>query len=468
MQCFITVSKLHSTANFIGFARIPKGVIIMGLIAAALGAASSTLKDQWLEFFYCEALPSDVLMAKGHKRTKGNNKGDDNIITNGSIVAVADGQCMIIVEQGRIMEVCAEPGEYKYDIGTEPSIFSGSLGKGILESFKTFGRRFAKGGDTGKDQRVYYFNTKDIMGNLFGTQNPVPFRVVDNNIGLDIDVSVRCNGQYVYRITDPILFYANVAGNVHDVFRKSDNNLDSQLRSEFLNALQPAFAKISEEGIRYSALPGHTAELCNAMNEALRQEWAETRGITISKVTINSATIPKEDEQMIKEAQRAAINRNPGMAAATMVTAQAQAMQDAAKNTGGAMNAFMAMNMAQQAGGINANQLFAMQQPQQQAPAAAPAPAAPAANTWTCSCGTANTGKFCQNCGSPQPAPAEGWTCSCGTVNTGKFCQNCGGKKPAGAPLYKCDKCGWTPEDPTNPPKFCPECGDVFDENDAQ
>ena len=419
-----------------------KGVFTMGLIAAALQAGSSTLKDQWLEYFYCESLPSDVLMTKGHKRTKGNNKGDDNIITNGSIVAVADGQCMIIVEQGRIMEICAEPGEYKYDIGTEPSVFSGKLGKGILESFKTFGRRFAMGGDTGKDQRVYYFNTKDIMGCRFGTQNPIPFRVVDKNIGLDVDVSVRCNGMYQFTVTDPILFYSKVAGNVSDTFRFSDNNLEDMMRSEFLTALQPAFAAISEQGIRYSALPGHTLELVGVMNEALKEEWIVNRGITLTKITINSVTIPKEDEEMIKQAQRAAINRDPNMAAASLVTAQSQAMQDAAKNTNGAVNAFMGMGMAQGMGGMNASQLFAMgQQQAAPAPAPAPAPAAPAANAWTCSCGTSNTGKFCMNCGSPQPAPA---------------------------PLYKCDKCGWQPEDPKNPPKFCPECGDIFDENDAQ
>ncbi|HAG14737.1 MAG TPA: virion core protein (lumpy skin disease virus) [Ruminococcus sp.] len=439
----------------------------MGLIMAALQAGSSTLKDQWLEYFYCESMPSDVLMVKGHKRTKGNNKGDDNIITNGSIIAVADGQCMIIVEQGRIMEICAEPGEYKYDIGTEPSIFSGQglggLGKGIIESFKTFGRRFKQGGDTGKDQRVYYFNTKEIMNNLFGTQNPIPFRVLDRNIGLDVDISVRCNGSYTYQISDPILFYSNVCGNVHEAFTRQE--FDQQMRAEFLNILQPAFAKISEEGVRPSALPGKTTEICKAINEDLKDDWMGTRGITIKKIAFNSITIPKEDEDMIKQAQRAAINRDPGMAAATMVSAQAQAMQNAASNAGGAMTGFMGMGMAQQAGGVNAAQLFQMQQQQAAAPAA---PAAPAANTWTCSCGTVNQGKFCMNCGSPQPAPAQGWTCSCGTVNQGKFCMECGKTKPAGAPLYKCDKCGWTPEDPAHPPKFCPECGDIFDENDAK
>ena len=433
----------------------------MGLIKAALQAASSTLKDQWLEYFYCESLPADVLVVKGHKRTKGNNKGDDNIITNGSGVVVADGQCMIIVEQGRIMEICAEPGEYTYDIGAEPSIFSGKLGKGILASFKEFGRRFAHGGDTAMDQRVYYFNTKEIMNNLFGTQNPIPFRVLDKNIGLDVDISVRCNGSYTYQITDPILFYSNVSGNVSEAFTRQA--FDSQMRAEFLNILQPAFAKISEEGVRPSALPGKTTELCKAINEDLKDEWLGSRGITIRKIAFNSITIPKEDEEMIKQAQRAAMNRDPGMAAATMVTAQAQAMQDAANNAAGAMTGFMGMGMAQQAGGVNAAQLFQMQQQQ-----AAAQPAAPAAASWTCSCGTVNQGKFCMNCGAQKPAPAQGWTCACGTVNQGKFCMNCGSQKPAGTPNYRCDKCGWVPEDPANPPKFCPECGDLFDDKDLQ
>ncbi|MCQ2417440.1 MAG: SPFH domain-containing protein [Oscillospiraceae bacterium] len=432
----------------------------MGLITAAVQAIGGTMKDQWVEYFYCESMPSDVLMVKGHKKTKGNNKGDDNVITDGSTIVVADGQCMIIVVQGRIMEICAEPGTYEYRFGDSPSILSSGFGKGLVGTAKEMWDRFKHGGDIPKDQRIYYFNTKEIMNNLFGTQNPIPFRVVDANIGLDIDISVRCNGSYSYQITDPVLFYTNICGNVTDSFTRQE--FDTQMRAEFLNILQPAFAKISEQGIRYSALPGRTTELCKAINEDLKDEWLGTRGITIKKIAFNSITASKEDEQMIKDMQRAAVNRNPGMAAATMVTATAQAMQDAAKNTNGAVNAFMGFNAAQQAGGINASQLFQMQQP-----AAAPQ-AAPAADSWTCSCGTANTGKFCMSCGSGKPAPAQGWTCSCGTVNQGKFCMECGKTKPAGAPLYKCDKCGWTPADPTNPPKFCPECGDVFDENDAQ
>ncbi len=437
----------------------------MGLLKAGVGALGGVLADQWREFFYCEALDADVLVAKGEKRTGGrssNKKGENNIISNGSIVAVSDGQCMIIVESGKVVELCAEPGEFVYDTSTEPSIFYGGLGEGIKKSFAQIGKRFTFGGDAGKDQRVYYFNTKEIVGNKYGTPSPVPFRVVDQNIGLDVDIAIRCHGEYSYKITNPMLFYQNVCGNVESEYSREE--IDSQLKTELLTALQPAFARISEMGVRYSALPAHTIEIGDALNQVLSAKWRDLRGIEIVAFGVSSVNASEEDEKMIKEIQRNAAFRNPTMAAAHMVGAQAQAMQDAAKNEGGmgAMGGFFGMNMAQNAGGGAAANLFAMGQQQQQQPAQAPA-----AGGWTCSCGTQNTGKFCQNCGKPAPA-ANGWTCSCGTQNTGKFCQNCGKPAPAGATVYRCDKCGWQPEDPANPPKFCPECGDLFDENDKQ
>ncbi len=402
----------------------------MGLIKAITGAAGGVLADSWKEYFYCDAIDEDVLMVKGQKRTSGrssNTKGEDNIISNGSVIAVNDGQCMIIVDQGKVAEICAEPGEFKYDSSTEPSIFSGNLGESILDTFKAIGRRFTFGGDTGKDQRVYYFNTKEIVGNKYGTANAVPFRVVDNNIGLDIDISIKCFGEYSYRIVDPILFYTNVCGNVDYQYERSE--IDSQLKTELLTALQPAFAKISEQGIRYSALPGHTTEIADALNEVLTKSWKEKRGIAVASFGVSSVKASEEDEQMIKEAQRNAINRNPNMAAATLVGAQAQAMQDAAKNPNGSMMAFAGMNMAGQAGGMNASQLFSMGQQQAAPQQPAPQQAAPQqAAGWTCSCGTVNTGKFCSNCGSPNPSAP--WTCSCGTTNTGKFCSNCGSPRP--------------------------------------
>lgn len=441
----------------------------MGLIKAALGSVGGTLADQWKEFIYCDALANDVLVKRGHKKVSGrssNTKGNDNVITNGSGIAVADGQCMIIVENGKIVEICAEPGEFTYDTSSEPSLFCGSLGQGIKNTFKTIGKRFTYGGDAGTDQRVYYFNTKELVDNKFGTPNPVPFRVVDTNISLDVDISVRCNGVFSYRIMDPMLFYTNVCGNVSEDYTRE--NIDRQLKTEFLNALQPAFAKISELGVRYSALPGHTQELCDAMNNELNAKWQKLRGLEIVSIGINSVNAPKEDEDMIKELQRTAVFRNANMAGAAMVGAQADAMRAAASNSGGAMTGFMGMNMAQAAGGMNAQNLFAMGQQQMAQQQAAAQQSAPAANSWKCSCGAVNTAKFCSECGSPKPADASGWTCSCGAVNKGKFCAECGKPKPAGEPLYKCDKCGWEPEDPKNPPKFCPECGDVFDENDIK
>lgn len=471
----------------------------MGLIKAGIGALGGTLADQWKEFFYCDALPNDVLMRKGEKRTSGrssNTKGNDNIISNGSGISVADGQCMIIVEQGKIVDICAEPGEYTYDMSTEPSIFSGSLGDSVKATFQTIGKRFTYGGDTAKDQRVYYFNTKELIDNKFGTPNPIPFRVVDSKIGLDIDVSVRCSGVYSYKIADPMLFYTNVCGNVEQEYSRDE--LDGQLKTEFISALRPAFGRLSDMELRPNQIVSHNTDLENAMNAALSAKWGELRGLKVVSIALGSVTLPDDDADMIKQAQRTAIMKDPTMAAATLVGAQADAMKAAASNEAGAMTGFMGMGMAMNAGGgMNAQNLFAMGQQQQTASAASTAPASSAADSWKCSCGTtvtgkfcpecgskkpepvqANawkcscgatvTGKFCPECGSPKPASDDGWTCACGTVNKGKFCSNCGSKKPAGAPLYRCDKCGWEPDDPHNPPKFCPECGDPFDDNDRQ
>ena len=432
----------------------------MGLIKAIAGAAGGVMADQWKEFFTCEALPADVLAVKGQKKTtrrSSNTHGDENIITSGSRIAVADGQCMLIIEQGKVVEVCAEPGEYTYDASTEPSIFAGNLGESIGQVFQNIGKRFTFGGEAPKDQRIYYFNTKELTGNKYGTPSPVPFRVVDQRAGIDIDIGIRCFGEYSYHIANPLLFYTNVCGNVTEDYTR--DTLDGQLKSELLTALQPAFARISDMGIRYSSLPGHTREIAAALNEELSAQWRDRRGLEIVAFGVSSVKANEEDEQMIKEMQRNA---------AFMDTATGPAM------------AFMGMGMAGQMGGINAQNLYAMGQQQvaQQAaqqPAAAPQPApqpaapaaAPAANGWTCACGqTGNTGKFCGSCGQPKPAD-ESWTCACGAVNKGKFCAECGRPRPAAVKRFKCDKCGWEPEDPTNPPKFCPECGDPFNDGDS-
>jgi membrane protease subunit (stomatin/prohibitin family) len=442
----------------------------MGLIKAAFGSAGGVLADQWKEYFSCDSLPADIIAVKGRKRTSGrssNRRGSDNVITDGSVVAVADGQCMLIVEQGKVVDVCAEPGEYVYSNATEPSVFTGDL-DGVREVFDHIGKRFAFGGQPPEDQRVYYFNTKELVGNKYGTPNPVPFRVVDRNAGLDADISIRCFGEYSYRVVNPILFYTNVCGNVEDAYSRGE--IDGQLKTELLTALQPAFARISAMGIRYSALPGHTQELADVLNQILTAKWRGLRGIEIVSFGVSSVTASGEDEAMIKQMQRDAAYRDTTTAAAALVGAQAQAMRDAARNaSAGPAMAFMGMNMAGGAGGAKARDLYQMGRKE---------PAAQTAASWTCSCGAVNTGKFCTECGRPRPgSPAEkpkaapaasSWTCSCGAVNTGKFCTECGRPRPAGAPRYRCGKCGWEPEDPAHPPKFCPQCGDPFDGGDLK
>ena len=376
----------------------------MGLIKAAFGAAGGTLADQWKDYFYCESMPENVIAVKGQKRASGrssNTKGEGNIISNGSVIAVADGQCMIIVEQGKVLDFCAEPGEFTFDSGGAPSLFAGGdLKENAIAALQNAFNRFKFGGSPGVDTRIYFFNTKELIGNKYGTPNPVPFRVVDKNIGLDIDIAIRCFGEYSYKLTNPILFYTNVCGNITaDYVRET---LDGQLKTELMTALQPAFAKISEIGIRYSALPGHTLELADALNEVLSAKWRDLRGIEIVSLGVSSVNASKEDEDMIKQLQKNAVMRDPTMAAATLVGAQADAMKAAASNEGSAMMGFMGLGMAQQAGGMNAQNLFAMgqTQPQQQT-----APPAQAAVGWVCSCGqTGNTGKFCAECGKPKPA----------------------------------------------------------------
>ena len=460
----------------------------MGLIKAAAGAVGGMMADQWKEFFVCDAIDDDVLVVKGSKQASGrssNTKGESNVISDGSAVSVADGQCMMIVEQGRVIELSAEPGIFIYQNDLSPSIFAGNLKDGLKGAAKDAWDRFKFGGGPGKDQRVYYFNTKELLGNKYGTVNPIPFKVmIDPSINRFLGISVRCNGEYSYKIVNPMLFYTNVCGNVQNEYNREE--IDSQLKSELLTALQPALARISTKGIDYSEIPLYTRDITEALNEELSSQWAE-KGMQVVSFGVNSISVSDEDKLKIQNMQQAIFMSDPSMAAGNIASAQADAMRTAAGNENGAMMGFMGMGMAAQASGLNAGNLFQMGQQQQQAQARHSSnsrlsqysshsrlrqagqllhhqqqEAGPA------SAGQRQTGKFCPECGSPKPAETQGWTCSCGAVNKGKFCSECGAKKPEGAPLYKCDKCGWEPEDPTNPPKFCPECGDVFDENDVK
>ncbi len=444
-----------------------------GSVANSLvGSAQSVISDQYREYFYCEAFPENILAKKGQKKnTKGQNKGTDNIISNGSIITINEGQCMILVDQGKVTEVCAEAGEFIYDASSEPSIFYGKLGESLKQSFLTLGKRITFGGEVPKDQRIYYINTKEVRNNFWGTSAPIPMFIHDKVTGFQGDISIRAHGQYSYIITDPVRFYTYVCTNVADTFDKRE--IESMMKSELATYLQPALGTLSELGLRYSQIPAHAESIKDELNKLLSEKWRELRGISIYSFAIDPITATPEDEKRIKEFQDTAVYTNVNMAAARMVTAQANAMEAAASNEStGPMMAFAGMNMAQMAGGGNnsAANLFAMGQQQQPAPAApAAAPAAAPVAGWDCACGAKNnTGKFCAECGTTKPVEQSGWACSCGAINKGKFCAECGLKKPAGVPLYKCDKCGWEPADPSNPPKFCPECGDPFDESDVQ
>ena len=457
----------------------------MGLIKAGMGAVGGVLADQWKEFFYCQMAP-DILMMKGQKRTgsRSSNQGDDNIISNGSRIAVNNGQCMMIVENGKVVDLCAEPGEYTYDKSTEPSIFTGDLKDNVKEIFKQMGKRFTFGGDTGKDQRVYYFNTKELIGNKYGTPSEIPFKVKDDTTGQVLTIRLRCFGEYSYRITDPILFYTHVAGNDFDEYRRE--TLDSQMKSELLMALAPAFAQLSAQRIDYTEIMAHTFELAEALNDVLSKKWRDLRGIEIVSFGISNIKANEADEEKIQKVQMGmTMGSDPRIAMGAVVDSSTDSMRIAAGNqNAGAAFGFMGMNMAGMTGGFNAQNLYAMGQQQaaqaQQMAQPQPNPAvsqaqaggsAPATDQWKCSCGAMVSGNFCPECGAkkPQtPAANASWTCSCGAVNTGKFCTNCGSPKPAMKPRYRCDKCGWEPEDPTNPPKFCPNCGDPFNENDTQ
>ena len=394
----------------------------MGLIGAALGAAGGVLADTWKDWFMCEAMDKETLMVKGEKmigNRSSNKKGNDNIISNGSGIVVADGQCMIIVDQGKVVEICAEPGEFTYDTSTEPSLFTGSLGESIKQTFQLMGKRIGYGGDTGHDQRIYYFNTKELIDNKFGTPNPIPFRVVDNKIGLDLDVSIRCSGVYSYKIADPIRFYTNVAGNVSDRYMRSE--IEDQLKTEFISALQPAFGQLSALQMRPNEIVTHNKELEQAMNQQLSNQWAELRGLQVVSVALGSVTLPEEDQELIKQTQRGAALSNPNLAAGVIAGATANALETAAANEGGAMNGLVGVGMAMNAGGSTVSNLFAQGAAQQAA--------APAAGSWTCTCGQVNSGNFCSTCGAKKPEQTAGGFCpNCGKpVQPGaKFCTNCG------------------------------------------
>lgn len=437
----------------------------MGLIKAFKNSVSTFLADQWEEYIYCDAMSSDVLVQKGHKRvTNGssNTSASSNIISDGSKIAVNEGQCMLIVENGKVVDFTAEAGAYEYHTGTEPSLFDSGL-KGLKESFLKVGKRFTFGGQPENDQRVYYVNMKEIMDNKVGIGD-VPFR--DSEFGFTM--KLKGYGAYSYKITNPIMFYTNVCANVTDKFTR--NKIDDQLKAEVQHNLQPALGKVALKGIAYDQLPLYTNEIAEMLNAELNKDWTELRGITVVSVAFASITPDEESAKKIAQFQESRVYTNASMMGARLGGAQANAMENAAKNSAGVMTGFMGMGFAQQAGGASPAQFFELGQsqgspiPQQPMPQLSKEPQteqaeanAEGATGWTCECGNVNEGKFCSNCGNKKPENTNQWTCSCGHINDGNFCSECGNKKPD-VELKACPKCGT--EFKEGKPKFCPECGE--------
>ncbi|MEG1526714.1 MAG: SPFH domain-containing protein [Erysipelotrichaceae bacterium] len=418
----------------------------MGLIRATLKSANSTLADQWVEYFYCDALSNNILIKKGQHQvtSKGNSKASDNIITNGCGIAINEGQAMLIVEDGKIVDFSVEPGRFTWSSSSEPSLFDNGW-KGLKDSFKTFGKRFQQGGETGKDQRVYYVNLKEIFDNKFGSATPMPYRDPTYR-----GIYIRYFGQYTFKVSDPLVFYANVSGNISNEYTKEA--LMEQCDAEFVNALDTTLSKCSDEGYQYNDLPKKQVEIAHFMNDTLDEDWHARRGIEIESVALSKVT-PDDDSRMrIAKIDDSIMLSDSRVASGRLVDAQANAMESAAKNEAGAFTGFLGMGMAANAG---ANQSGAMFE-NMEAQANNPFFEQNKAKTWTCVCGAKNEGKFCNECGKPQPLKAGAWTCTCGKTNTGKFCSDCGSAKPVTGFVCSNETCGYQSEETM---KFCPNCG---------
>lgn len=417
----------------------------MGLIRAAFSAASGVAADQWKEYFSADSMSNDELVVKGIKKTKGNNKGGEDIISNGSVISVSEGQVALIVEDGKIVEFCAEPGRFIWDSSSEPSMFCGGFFKGLIDSFKKVGERFTFAGDRAKTQRVYYVNVKEITDNKFGTTSPMVYDDRYYNTALYI----RYFGQFSFKISDPIVFFTQISGNVSEKYNR--DALMSMCKDEFMTALDQALASLSADNVKFSQIPMKQREIANYMADTLDDEWKQRRGIEIVSVAIAKVTPDEKSRERIEQFDTNVMHSAPNAMAGGLAYAQMQAMQKAAENKAGAMTGFMGLGMMNGVqGSMSASQGTLLNTAQQLSKDKDTAKAENAG--WKCSCGATNYGNFCTECGGKKPSATE-WKCRCGAVNSGRFCSNCGEKRSDG---YQC-KCGYKSQREF---KFCPECGE--------
>lgn len=438
----------------------------MGLIKAAIQSVSSTLSDQYLEFFTCDSLGKEILVKRGARRmSKGSNKGDMEVISNGSKIAVPEGTALLLVDNGKVTDFTTEAGMYTWDASSAPTCF-GSSGflEGAKKSIGDLWNRIKAGGEIPMQQRVYFVNMLEIIDNKFGTPSPIPY---DDPTYLGI--YIRVNGTFSFKIENPVAFFTSVVGNIADVY--SRDMLMDQAKTEFISKLTEALSKMGAggDGIQYNRIQREQTNLRDYMNDCLDDEWLDGRGMVVISVGIGGITPDDESRKRIQDFDRdIMLGKNPNMLAARAVAMNAEAQVAAASNTAGAATGLMGMGMLGAIGGTSANSAFEMLKGQQGANnsgmagmAGMAGAAAVTGGGWKCECGhDGNTGKFCGECGKAKPAPVTGWDCECGAKgNTGKFCAECGKPKPSAVAAAECKACGWKGAEGQAAPKFCPECG---------
>ena len=431
----------------------------MGIIKAAINAVGGGLADQWLEVLEPDQMDDSTVFTRGvtvrrNDRRGQNRKGTADTVSNGSIVHVYPNQFMLLVDGGKVVDFTAEEGYYQVDNSSMPSLFSGSFGDALRDSFD----RIRFGGVNPTSQKVYYINLQEIKGIRFGTRSPINYFDTFYNA----ELFLRAHGTYSIKVTDPLRFYAEAIPRSRD--RVQIDDINEQYLSEFLEALQSAINQMSVDGVRISFVPSKGRELSKYMSAILDEDWNRMRGMEIQSVGIASISYDEESQKLINMRNQGAMLGDPTVREGYVQGAVARGLEAAGSNSNGSMAGFLGMGMGMQgAGGFMGAASQANLQQMQAQQAATPQPD-PAEVGWACSCGARNTGKFCSECGKPRPASGE-WTCSCGAKNTGKFCSECGKPRPSGV-KFRCDKCGYQPDETKPLPKFCPECGDPFGEED--
>ncbi len=301
----------------------------MGIFKAIFAATESMAQDQWKEFFYCNGIPNDILMVRGYKQGNANaNNGNPDVITEGSTIAVNEGQCAIVVSNGKVISTFTEPGEHEFKSGESAGVFSGSS----LKSFgKELGRRISYGGDAPPIvQRVYYLNTKEILGIKFGDSVGIPFRIFDEARNLDIDCTLVTNGLFSFRIYDPAKIYKQLMGNVTKVY--DITYLVNHMKTEVNSIIRDAVSKVMTGSYRPNALSGQLPEIEKRVVETANEKLREVRGIELVSLAFDTFRITERDSGLVRDVQRAAINKDTNMAAATLVGATADAMINASNN----------------------------------------------------------------------------------------------------------------------------------------